>query len=179
MHSVGACLSLHHTANDLTANRVGVSSMCKIPTTASETEREREGGRGNRALTGVFLNELVDMDPGACAPSVKHDPIENATRVERRGPLRRVITRRMRVVPLRCRVHDFGHRVESFWYGVGDFRCRVEDLGDLRVGRHTGWRDFRHRVGYLGEEVLRVGGVLPVAVEVGDVAMVAVVGRLR
>lgn len=62
---------------------------------------------------------------------------------------------------------------------MDDLRYRVEHLGDHGVDRRAGLRDFRHRVGDLREEVLRVGRVLPVAVEVGDVAVVPVVSRLR
>ncbi len=119
------------------------------------------------------------MDPAACAPSVKHDPVENPAHVDRGGGFNHRVVNLRWVVRLRCGMHDFGHRVESLWNGVDDFRCRVEHLGDLGVGRHAGLRDFRHRVGDLREEVFRVGGVLPVAVEVGDVAVVPVVSRLR
>lgn len=55
----------------------------------------------------------------------------------------------------------------------------MEDFGDLGVGRHAGLRGFTHRVGDLREEVLRVGRVLPVAVEMGDEAVVPVVSCLR
>lgn len=40
--------------------------------------RERASG----ALTRVFLDEFIDVDPGACAPGVKHDPMENTAGVD-------------------------------------------------------------------------------------------------
>lgn len=55
----------------------------------------------------------------------------------------------------------------------------MEHLGDQGVDRLTPLWDYRLRVGDLREEVLRVGRVLPVAVDVGDVAVVPVVSRLH
>lgn len=141
----------------------------------------RGRGRERQAvtLTRIFLDELIDVDPAACAASVKHDPVENTVRVDRgEGFSHRPVNFRW-AVRLGCRMHDFGHRGDSVRYRVDDFRCRLEDLRDHGVGRRAGLRDFRHRVGDLREEVFRVGRVLPVAVEVGDVAMVPVVSRLR
>lgn len=137
-------------------------------------ERERE----RRTLTRVFLDELVDMDPGAGAPSVKHDPIENSSHVDRRGGFRYMLEHLRRAVGLRCRMHDFRHRMENLWYGVDDLGCRMEDLRDHGKSRDTGLRDLRHRVGDLRKEVFPVGGVLPVAVIGGDVPVVPVVSRL-
>lgn len=151
------------TVNDLTrADRVGAYSMCK--------KRESE------ATTWVFLNEFVDVDPGAGAAGVKHDPIEHPAGVDGGGGFRDGLVNLRLGVSLRGRMQDVGYRVENLWY---DFRCQVDDFGNLRVGRHAGLRDFGNRVGDLREEVVRVGGGLPVAVKVGDVAVVPVVSRFR
>lgn len=130
-------------------------------------------------LTGVFLDELVDVDPAAGAPGVEHDPVEDPGQVDGGGGFGHRLVNLRWVVGLRCGMHDLGHRVESLGYGVNDFRRRVEHLGDLGVGRHAGLGRRGRRVGDLGEEVFRVGGVLPVAVEVRDVTVVPVVSRLR
>ena len=148
------------------------------------SERRRESGEerelGKRTLlTGVFLDELVDVDPAARAPGVEHDPVEDPGQVDGGGGFGHRLVNLRWVVGLRCGMHDLGHRVESLGYGVDDLRRRVEHLGDLGVGRHAGLRRRGRRVGDLGEEVFRVGGVLPVAVEVRDVAVVPVVSRLR
>lgn len=111
------------------------------------------------------------MDPGAGAPSIKHDPVKNPTVTISVGDLQHVMG-------LRCRMHDFGHRVESLWDSVDNFGRRVEHLWHLGVGRVAGLRDFGRRVCDVGKEVFCVGGGLPVAEEVWDVAVVAVVGRL-
>lgn len=127
------------------------------------------------------------MDSGSCASSVKHDPVEDPAHITRgRRSRHRPVNLSVSAVRLGRRVHDLGHRVESLWYGRESSRGRVEDLGDPRVCGHAGLRGYvRHPVGDLGQEVLRVGVrvwigvlVLPVAVEVRDVAVVPVVGGL-
>lgn len=111
------------------------------------------------------------MDPAACAPSVKHDPVENPA-YEDSGA---VFGRRL-MVNLWCRVHHFGHLMENVW--VVAFRCRVDHLGDHGVGRCVGLCDFIPRIGDLRQEIFRVRGVLPVAVEVRDIAVGPVISRL-
>lgn len=131
--------------------------------------------KGGCTLTGILLNELVDVDPGAGAPSIKHDPVKNPTIAMSvwGGGFGDGLQVPMR---LKCWMHDFGHRVESLWDCVDNFGRRVEHLGNLGVGRDAGLRDFG--VSDVGEEVFCIGGGLSVAEEVGDVAVVAVIRRL-
>lgn len=137
----------------LTARRA--SSTCPVAPRRDWREKVR-------AFTGIFLDEPVDVNPAARAPGVKHDPVENPVRVASGGGSF-------------DRMHHLRRRVESFWRGVEEFGSRVDHLGDRRARLRGSGR----WVGDLREEVLRVGGVTPVAVEVGHVAVVPVVGRLR
>lgn len=108
------------------------------------------------------------MDPRAGASCVKHDPKENPAHVDGGFGVMQL-----------GRVVGLGLRVQSL---RDDFGCRVQDVGDVLVvvvGRHAGMWDCGNRVGNLRQEVFRVGGVLPVAVKVGDVAVVSVVSPLR
>lgn len=105
----GECFFSHHTVNDLTASRQsGSQQYFQI---SIGLGRERESG----ALTRVFLDELIDVDPAARAPSVKHDPVENPAGVDGGGGFNHRMENLSSVVGLRCRMHDFGHRVESLW----------------------------------------------------------------
>lgn len=70
-------------------------------------------------------------------------------------------------------MYHFWHRVERFREGMDGLGRRVEDLWYAGVGGRTG-----RGVGRLGQVVLTVGRVVPVAVIDGDVAVVPVVGRL-
>lgn len=169
LRSACACLSLHHTVNDLTVSRQREPAACVMNQSAEKR---------SCALTGVFLDELVDVDPAACAPCVEHDPVENPAHVDGGGGFRLRLVNLWRVVGLRCRVHHLGHRVESLRDGMDDLGRRVEDLGDVGVGRFAGLRDSRRRVGDVREEVFCVGRVLSVAVEVGYIPVVPVVSRL-
>jgi len=138
--------------------------------------------RESGAITRVFLDELIDVDPAAGAAGVKHDAIEHPAGVDRGGGFAHRLERLRWPVRLRGGMHDSGHRVESLLYRVEFFRFPVQHLGHLGVSLQAGLRrDLRLRVGDLREEVGRVGRVVPVPVpvEAGDVAVGPVVGRLR
>ena len=144
-----------------------------------EREKKKKRGRGggrekerqeSAVLTGIFLNELVDVDPAACAACVKHDPVENPAAVEWGAHL--LLVKRAR------RVRHFGGHMVSVCCGVDDFGRRVDRLRDHGEVRGAGLRRSVPGVGNLRQEVLRVGGVLPVAGQGGHVAVVTVVSRL-
>lgn len=94
-----------------------------------EKEREGEGEGETGAPTGIFLNELVDVDPAACAAGVKHDTVENPAGVDGRAPF-------MLMVRARGERHFGSHRVS--FCGVDGFGCRVDRLGDHGVRRRAG-----------------------------------------
>lgn len=88
------------------------------------TEKERE-----KTLTWVFLDKCIDVDPGACAPSIEHDPIESAAEVDRMGDLKQDLRQ------------DFGHDFEQEVFGQEVFHvsrvfvvdCLAVIVGCLRL----------------------------------------------